>query len=208
MRKTFGVFVAIGALIWCPGGSTLAAQGAEQVTVEVTGLPPGSLLEVALSAGNLIKNDPAVTVGQDGGLSTLFDLANRGKPASEVSEPQQLYAYLDQCQDPPLLPDCHVIASRLPSGDRRGRASAGRDGSNSRTVAPSRVTSTAAASPAPSVSRGWIASRPLRDTLTEPATSESCTGSPVKDRDETAYGAAQIPSFVPHCAYTTCLLGA
>ena len=78
-------------LAWLVAVASALGQG--YVTIEVVGLPPGSALEIELSAANLDETASVGSTETDGTLSVVLDFANLGKPPSEVDEPTRLYVY-------------------------------------------------------------------------------------------------------------------
>ena len=88
------------AVAWLSGSGVAAAQN---VTIEVSGLPPGSVPPKWRSMPRIstrrnprprrrVENPPPFLT------SPTF-----GKPAAQSNQPQELFAYWDNCEDPPVL---------------------------------------------------------------------------------------------------------
>lgn len=76
----------------------LAAQvHAQVVQVEVVGLPPGAVVEFALSSANLNKAASA-TASSTGSLDTIFDFANLNKTPNPQGE--QIQVFIIECKQP------------------------------------------------------------------------------------------------------------
>jgi hypothetical protein len=77
-------------------GSTVRAD-AQKVTIDVTGLPPGASVMVALAAANLNKTEPIPT-STAGSASGVLDFANLGK--AEPIQRESVQVYILDCSDP------------------------------------------------------------------------------------------------------------
>ena len=125
MRKV-SVFVAVlVALTWLAGAGLASAQGS--IDVDVSGLPEGTQLEIALSFANLNKTQSAGTTGTTGTVSSVLDFANLGKTASQAEEQTQVYVYYN-CEEDQLLfsdtprddEDCQNLGIIYLSSNSRG----------------------------------------------------------------------------------------
>jgi hypothetical protein len=76
----------LGVLALAPR-TDLSARGADGTTVTVVGVPPGSVLEVAINGGKPLTS----AAGPSSDFESILDFANAGKPKVTV--------YVDRCED-------------------------------------------------------------------------------------------------------------
>lgn len=94
MRVTFRLLAAVTVLYGLMVGGLVHAQPIP--TVEIVGLPPGSVVEVALAAANLNKTEMS-TASSAGTATSVFDFANLGK--TQLDPDERITVYLTDCAD-------------------------------------------------------------------------------------------------------------